>query len=75
MAALAMVMGGHVRVGMEDNVYLRRGVLAKSNAEFVYQMVELAGVLQRPVATVSETRRILGLPSGRPSRPASCRIG
>ena len=70
MAALAIVMGGHVRVGMEDNVYLRRGVLAKSNAEFVHQMVELAGVLQRPVATVSETRRILGLPC-RPTDPAA----
>jgi 3-keto-5-aminohexanoate cleavage enzyme len=63
MAALAIVMGGHVRVGMEDNVYLRRGVLAKCNAEFVDQMVELSDVLQRPVATVSQTRRILGLPS------------
>jgi 3-keto-5-aminohexanoate cleavage enzyme len=68
MAAMAIVMGGHVRVGMEDNVYLRRGVLAQSNAEFVSQMVELAGVLQRPVATVSEARRILGLPR-RPTDP------
>lgn len=62
MAAMAIVMDGHVRVGMEDNVYLRRGVLAKSNAEFVSQVAELARVLQRPVATVSEARRILGLP-------------
>ena len=61
MAAMAIVMGGHVRVGMEDNVYLRKGVLAKSNADFVRQIVELAGLLQRPVATVSDARRILGL--------------
>lgn len=62
MAAMAVAMGGHVRVGMEDNVYLRKGVLARSNAEFVEQVVELAGVLGRPVATVAEARRILGLP-------------
>jgi 3-keto-5-aminohexanoate cleavage enzyme len=70
MAAIAIVLGGHVRVGMEDNVYLRRGVLAKSNAEFVNQVVELAGMLQRPVATVSEARRLLGLPA-RPAGPAA----
>jgi Uncharacterized conserved protein len=62
MAAMGIIMGGHVRVGMEDNVYLRKGVLAKSNADFVGQIVELAGFLQRPVATVGDARRILGLP-------------
>lgn len=62
MAAMSIIMGGHVRVGMEDNVYLRKGVLAKSNAEFVGQIVELAGFLQRRVATVGDARRILGLP-------------
>jgi 3-keto-5-aminohexanoate cleavage enzyme len=61
MAAMAIIMGGHVRVGMEDNVYLRKGILATSNADFVSQMVELAGLLQRPVATVDDARRILGL--------------
>jgi 3-keto-5-aminohexanoate cleavage enzyme len=61
MAAVAIVMGGHVRVGMEDNVYLRKGDLARSNAEFVRQIVALATMLQRPVATVSEARTILGL--------------
>ena len=61
MATVAIVMGGHVRVGMEDNVYLRRGVLARSNAEFVRQVVELAGLLQRPVASANDARRILGL--------------
>jgi 3-keto-5-aminohexanoate cleavage enzyme len=66
MAAMGIVMGGHVRVGMEDNVYLRKGVLAESNADFVRQMVELAGHLQRPVATVGDARRILGL--GTPAR-------
>ena len=61
MAAVAIVLGGHVRVGMEDNVYLRKGYLARSNAEFVRQVVALATMLQRPVASVSETRSILGL--------------
>jgi 3-keto-5-aminohexanoate cleavage enzyme len=61
MAATAIVMGGHVRVGMEDNVFLRKGDLARSNAEFVRQMVGVATVLQRPIATVSEARGILGL--------------
>ena len=62
MAVMAIIMGGHVCVGMEDNVYLRRGVLATSNAEFVQHIVEVAKVLQRPVATTAEARRILGLP-------------
>ncbi len=62
MAAVAIVMGGHVRVGMEDNVYLRKGELAQSNADFVRQIADLAGALQRPVAGVSEARRILALP-------------
>lgn len=61
MAAVAIVLGGHVRVGMEDNVYLRKGDLARSNAEFVRQVVALATMLQRPVASVSEARSILGL--------------
>lgn len=61
MAATAIVLGGHVRVGMEDNVYLRRGDLAGSNADFVRQIVGLATMLQRPVASVSEARSILGL--------------
>ena len=61
MAAAAIVLGGHVRVGMEDNVYLRKGDLARSNAEFVRQIVGLATMLQRPVASVDEARSILGL--------------
>lgn len=63
MAAMGIIMGGHVRVGMEDNVYLRKGILAQSNADFVSQIVELAGLLGRPVATVDDARRILGLSS------------
>ncbi|MHA1604969.1 MAG: 3-keto-5-aminohexanoate cleavage protein [Candidatus Freyarchaeota archaeon] len=61
MAAGAILLGGHVRVGMEDNIYLERGVLAKSNAELVEKVVRMAKELQRPVATPDEAREILGL--------------
>jgi len=58
----AMLMGGHVRVGFEDNVFLSRGVLADSNARFVERTVKLADLLQREVATCKEARTILGMP-------------
>jgi uncharacterized protein (DUF849 family) len=61
LSTMAIHMGGHVRVGLEDNIYIRKGVLAKSNAELVEKIVGLAGTLDRPVATPDETRRILGL--------------
>jgi 3-keto-5-aminohexanoate cleavage enzyme len=57
----AMLMGGHVRVGFEDNIYMSRGVKAQSNAQFVERTVKLAGLLQREVASVAEARTILGL--------------
>jgi len=60
-ATLAIMMGGHVRVGLEDNIFVRRGVLAKSNAELVRKIVRLAEELERPVATPDEARKILGL--------------
>lgn len=59
----AMLMGGHVRVGFEDNLYLSRGVKADSNARFVERVIQLADILQRPVATVAEARQTLGLPA------------
>lgn len=61
MAALAIVMGGHVRVGFEDNVYIDKGVLAKSNGELVEKVVRLAKELGREIATPDEARRILSL--------------
>ena len=61
MAALAIIMGGHVRVGMEDNIYLEKGVLAKSNAELVEKVVRIAKELGREIATPDEAREILGL--------------
>lgn len=61
MAAIAIAMGGHVRVGFEDNVYLSRGVLAKSNGELVEKVVRIAKELGREIATPDEARKILGL--------------
>ena len=61
MAAAGIVMGGNVRVGFEDNLYLSRGVLAKSNGELVDKVVRLANELGREIAMPAEARKILGL--------------
>ena len=61
LAAPAIVMGGNVRVGFEDNLYLERGVLAKSNGELVDKVVRMAKLLGRQVATSDEAREILSL--------------
>lgn len=61
MAAMAIIMGGHVRVGFEDNVYISKGVPAKSNGEMVEKVVRLAKELGREVATPEEARIILGI--------------
>lgn len=61
LAAAAIVMGGNVRVGFEDNLNLERGVPAKSNGELVAKVVRLAKELGREVATSAEAREILGL--------------
>ena len=60
-AAATIAMGGHVRVGFEDNVYMSKGVLAKSNGEMVERVVQLAKLMTREVATPAEAREILGL--------------
>jgi len=61
LAAAAIIDGGHVRVGFEDNVFISKGVLAKSNGELVAKVVRMAGELGREIATPEEARRILGL--------------
>ncbi|HHY13947.1 MAG TPA: 3-keto-5-aminohexanoate cleavage protein [Thermoanaerobacterales bacterium] len=58
---MAMIMGCHVRVGMEDGYYIERGVLAESNAQLVEKIVRIAKELGRPIATPSQAREILGL--------------
>lgn len=61
MSMMGLIMGGHVRVGMEDNIYYKKGVLAASNAQFVERIVRIAREYGREVATPREARGILGL--------------
>lgn len=61
LAMAAIIDGGHVRVGFEDNVYLSKGVVAKSNGELVAKVVRMAKELGREIANPAEARQILGL--------------
>jgi 3-keto-5-aminohexanoate cleavage enzyme len=61
MITLGILLGGHVRVGFEDNLYRRKGQLAKNNAEMVEMAVELIQVLQREPASPAEARTALGI--------------
>jgi 3-keto-5-aminohexanoate cleavage enzyme len=63
MTTMAIVMGGHVRVGFEDNIYYAKGVLAESNAQLVARMVRMARDLGREVTSPTEARRMLGIVS------------
>ena len=65
MATLAIVLGGHVRVGFEDNIFLRRGELADSNAQFVQRIAAIARLHDRPLASPDEARSMLGLRTAR----------
>jgi len=62
MTTMGIIMGGHVRVGFEDNIYLSEGVPAKSNAELVEKIVRIAKDLGREIASPTEAREILHLP-------------
>ncbi len=57
----SILVGGHARVGLEDNLYYRQGEQATSNAQLVARTADLAETLGRPVATTDEARAILGL--------------
>ena len=57
----SILLGGHVRVGFEDNIYYSRGVLAKSNADFVTRIARIGTDLGRTIATPDEARDLLGL--------------
>jgi 3-keto-5-aminohexanoate cleavage enzyme len=59
----ALALGGHVRVGMEDNILYSKGVLAKSNVEFVERTKRIVAELNKSIATPAEAREILGLRS------------
>lgn len=61
MAMMALIMGGHIRVGMEDSVYVDRGILARTNAELVERVVRVIRAYGREVASPQEAREILGI--------------
>ncbi len=63
LAAHAIAIGGHVRVGLEDNIYISKGILAKGSAELVQAVVALAKQAGRPLASIAEARALLRLPS------------
>lgn len=61
MVAVAVAAGGHVRVGLEDNLYMSRGVLAEGNAPLVARAADLLRAMGRDIATPQDACRILGL--------------
>ncbi len=62
LTTIAIAMGLHIRVGLEDNIYYKKGVLVKSNAQLVERAVRIAKELIREVATPAQAREMLGLP-------------
>ncbi|MEA1971999.1 MAG: 3-keto-5-aminohexanoate cleavage protein [Candidatus Cloacimonadota bacterium] len=60
-AYLALVMGGHIRVGFEDNIFYHKNILAESNAQLVARVARLAEEFNRPLATPEQAKQILGL--------------
>lgn len=64
LAATALMLGGHVRVGLEDNMRVDLGRRASSNAELVEKVAALAPLLDRRLGTPSEARALLGLDTG-----------
>jgi 3-keto-5-aminohexanoate cleavage enzyme len=58
----SILLGGHVRVGFEDNPYYSKGVLAKSNAELVARVARIGRDLGREIASPDEARELLGIP-------------
>jgi len=75
LTVLATLMGGHVRVGLEDNVYYRRGEKAKSNAQLVERAARIAHELNRDVATSAQARQMIGLSQTPTQYLAACVTG
>lgn len=61
LAELSIKHGGHVRVGLEDNLFIEKGVLAMGNSELVQKVTQIAKEYNREIASPSDARRILGL--------------
>jgi uncharacterized protein (DUF849 family) len=66
MVAQSVILGGHVRVGLEDNLYLGKGELAPGNAALVKRAVSIITSMGAEVATPDEARSILGLKPRQP---------
>jgi len=64
---ISLAFGGHVRTGLEDNIYYQRGELATSNAQLVERVVRLADEVGRPIATPEQAREILGVRAAVPA--------
>lgn len=71
MVAQAALLGGHVRVGIEDNVYVERGVLARDNAQLVEKARRILELLGYAIATPAQAREMLNLPAPQPSARAA----
>jgi 3-keto-5-aminohexanoate cleavage enzyme len=71
LTTLSLLMGGHARVGLEDNLYYSRGRKFVDNAEAVRRVVRIAGELNRKIATPAETRVLLGLPAKSKAIPSN----
>jgi 3-keto-5-aminohexanoate cleavage enzyme len=67
----AMAMGGHVRTGLEDNIWYHKGQLAESNAQLVGRLARIAGEMGRPLATPDQVRALLGLRAARAESAAA----
>ena len=61
MTELAMTMGGHARVGLEDNIYLEKGVLAEGSAPLVARAAAFAESIGREVVDPARARKLLGI--------------
>jgi 3-keto-5-aminohexanoate cleavage enzyme len=61
MADLALRLGGHARVGLEDNIYIEKGVLAKGSWELVARAAASARAAGREIATPARARQLLGI--------------
>lgn len=59
---MALTLGGHIRVGLEDNFYLPEGEMATSNGQLVEAAVRLARMLGREPASIAEARHMFNLP-------------
>jgi uncharacterized protein (DUF849 family) len=70
MLAQAFLLGGHVRIGLEDTVHLSRGLLARDNAQLVEKAVTLVENLGGSIATPDEARQMLGLAAAKGTRRA-----